>query len=232
MVMRQMRDNTKWIMLIVAVAFVGLMVFQWGMDITGRTAGSLGEIGRVNGEPVPYEMYQTVLQNLYQQTQAVQQEPISALQNKELEEAAWNQIVETILIQQELERRGIGVTDEEIRQAARFQPPTEVRTNPIFLTDGQFDLAKYQQFLQTSADPTLFLQLEAYYRELLPRGKLLRQLASGIFVTDVELWDRYRDAHETVQVRFVPFDPTQRMPDDSVTVTDAARTRTSSRCRP
>jgi peptidyl-prolyl cis-trans isomerase D len=221
MVMRQMRDNTKWIMLAVAVAFVGLMVFQWGMDITGRTTGTMGEIGSVNGEPVRYELYQAVLQNLYQQTQAQQQDPISTLQNKQLEDEAWNEIVNQMLIQQELERRGISVTDEEIRQAARFQPPTEIRSSPMFLTDGRFDMTKYQQFLETSADPTLFLQLEAYYRESLPRGKLLRQLATGVFVSDVELWDRYRDAHETVQVRFVPFDPAQRMPNDSVTVTDA-----------
>ena len=34
MVMRQMRDNTKWIMIATGVAFVALMVFSWGMDIT------------------------------------------------------------------------------------------------------------------------------------------------------------------------------------------------------
>ena len=41
--MRQMRENTQWIMLVTAVAFVGLMVFQWGMDITGRSGMSVGE---------------------------------------------------------------------------------------------------------------------------------------------------------------------------------------------
>ena len=50
--MRQMRENTKWIMLVTAMAFVGLMVFQWGMDITGRSGLSIGEIGSVNGTPV------------------------------------------------------------------------------------------------------------------------------------------------------------------------------------
>ena len=220
MVMRQMRDNTKWIMIATGVAFVALMVFSWGMDVTGRTSGTTGEIGRVNGETVRYDTYQAVLQNLYQQVQSAQQEPVSAQQNKEIEETAWKQVVDRILIRQELERRGISVSDEEIRQAARFQPPQELRSNPVFLTNGQFDLVKYQEYLSTNPDPTIFLQLEGYYREVLPQGKLLRQVSTGIFVTDAELWDRYRDAHETVQVKFVPFDPAERMPDDSVTVTD------------
>ena len=43
--MRQMRAATKPIMLVTAGAFVALMVFQWGMDITGQSSGGLGEIG-------------------------------------------------------------------------------------------------------------------------------------------------------------------------------------------
>ena len=219
--MRQMRENTKWIMLVTATAFVGLMVFQWGMDATGRSSGSLGEIGRVNGTPVQYEAYMGAYRNLYDQTQIGQTDPISTQQNRELEQAAWDQMVDGILIRQELDRRGIDVTDEEIRQAARFQPPANFRENPAFLTAGNFDLVKYQQFLTNSADPQLFLQLEAYYRDVLPERKLMRQVATGVFITDAELWEQYRDVHETTLVRFVPLNPAQRVPDDSVTVTDA-----------
>ena len=219
--MRQMRENTKWIMLVTALAFVLLMVFQWGMDITGRSTGSLGEIGRVNGTPVQYDAYMGVYRNLYDQAQGVQREPITTQQNNDLEQSAWDQMVDRILMMGELKRRGINVTDEEVRQAARFQPPTEFRNNPAFLTEGDFDLVKYQQYLANSADPQLFLQLEAYYRDVLPQAKLMRQVATGVFITDAELWERYRDVHETVQIRFVPLDPAQRIPDDSVTVTEA-----------
>ncbi len=219
MVMRQMRENTKWIMLVTALAFVGLMVFQWGMDVTGITSGSLGEIGRVNRDPVQYEVYLATYRRLYDQVQSAQSEPITTLQNREIEDAAWDQVVDQILIRQELRRRGIDVTEEEIRQAARFTPPPWLRTSPAFLTDGVFDLAKYQDYLASSGDPVLFQQLEAYYRDILPQGKLMRQLTTGVYLTDGELWSRYRDANEQVRIRFVPFDPTVRVPNDSVPVT-------------
>src|SRR5262245_12995125 len=103
--MRQMRENTKWIMLATAVTFVGLMVFQWGMDITGRSSGGLGEIGRVNGDAVMYDDYMATYRNLYDDLQQRQTEPITSLQNKQIEDEAWNQIVTRILIQQELDRR-------------------------------------------------------------------------------------------------------------------------------
>lgn len=220
MVMRQMRENTKWIMLATAIAFGLLMVFEWGMDLTGITSGSLGEIGRVNRTPVMYEDYMNAYRLLFDQVQAEQTEVIGTLQNRQIEDAAWEQIVGRILIQQELDRRGIGVTEEEIRQAARFAPPPDLLTSPAFLTDGEFDLAKYQDYLTSSADPFLFEQLEAYYRSALPEGKLMRQLATGLYVTDGELWTQYADANETARVRYVPLDPAVRVPDDSVSITD------------
>ncbi len=219
--MRRMRENTKWIMLATALAFVALMVFQWGMDITGRSSGTPGELGRVNGVPVMYEQYMSVYRNLYDQVSRSQDEPISSQQNREIEDQAWEELVNQILIQQELERRGIRVTDDEIRQAARFSPPPDLMSNPLFETDGQFDLQKYQQFLATAADPELLRQLEAYYRNVIPRNKLLRQVTTGIYPSDAELWQMYRDMNEQVRVRFVALDPMTRIPDSAVTITEA-----------
>ncbi len=218
--MRQMRENTKWIMLVTAIAFVGLMVFEWGMDISGRSGTGFGELGRVNGTPVAYEQYQAAYRNLYDQLSGSQEEPITSAQNREVEEAAWTEIVNQILIQQELGRRGIRVTDQEIRDAARFSPPQELLPDPLFQTDGQFDIQKYQDFLANSADEIFLLQLEAYYRDMIPRGKLLRQVSAGIYFTEAELWEQYRFENERVRVRFVAFNPADRISDLAVEVLD------------
>jgi len=107
MVMRQMRENTKWIMLITALAFVGLMVFQWGMDLSGRTSSDAtgGEAGRVNGEPISYQQYQNAVRNLYQQQQEqLGDQRITPAMNRQIEEAAWDQLVTNALLEQELRR--------------------------------------------------------------------------------------------------------------------------------
>lgn len=219
--MKQMRENTKIIMLVTALAFVALMVFEWGMDASGRSMGGAGQIGHVDGTPVNYEQYQATYRNLHDQVQQSQDEPITSEQNRQIEDRAWDEVVNQILIEQELARRGIQVTDEEIRQAARFSPPPELRQNPAFQTDGQFDLQKYQQFLTSpQVDPNLLLQLEGYYRDVIPRGKLMRQVSSGIYVTDAELWRIYQDQNEQVRARFIPLNPGQRIGDDEVTVSD------------
>ena len=217
--MRQMREATKPIMLFTALAFVALMVFQWGMDITGRSGGGLGEIGSVNGDPVTYDAYMAAYRQLYDQVQRSQEELIGSQQNKEIEDAAFDEVVNQLLIRQELRRRGITVTDQEISEAAQFSPPDYLR--PSFTDEsGNFDLQAYQSALST-LPPEQLLILEAYYRDVIPRGKLLRQVSSGIFLSDAALWQRWRDQNEQVQVRYIPLDPASRYPADEFTISDA-----------
>jgi peptidyl-prolyl cis-trans isomerase D len=217
--MRQMRENTKWIMLITAAAFVALMVFEWGMDMSGQSAGG-GNVGRVGSTNVSVQHYQSVYRNLYDQISRAQDRPVSQAQNREIEDMAWNEVVDQILIQMELERRGIAVSDDEIRQAARFSPPPGFRDEPAFQTDGQFDPQRYQEWLAQIAayDPQTLYQLEQYYRDVIPRSKLMRQIMSGVFVSDRELWQAWRDRNEAVEASYLSLRADDHVADDEVPV--------------
>jgi peptidyl-prolyl cis-trans isomerase D len=209
--MRQMREATKPIMLLAAIAFVALMVFEWGMDATGRSSGGLGEIGRVNGDPVMYDAYMAAYRQIYEQVQAQQEELIGTQQNKEIEDRAFDEIVTQILITQELDRRGIIVTNQEISEAAQFSPPDYLR--PQFVDQsGSFNLAAYQSFLAT-LPPEQLLILEAYYRDVIPRSKLLRQVGAGIWLSDAQLWQQWKDQNQLAEIRYVPLNPATRYPD-------------------
>ncbi|HUG41987.1 MAG TPA: SurA N-terminal domain-containing protein [Longimicrobiales bacterium] len=221
--MQQMRENTKWIMLVTALAFVALMVFEWGMDMSGGSAAQFtgGELGSVNGEAITYQEFSQVYRTLYEQRQQERESPVTTAENREIEDEAWNQLIMDRLIRQELRRRGIRVTDEEIRQAARYAPPPEFYQYEMFQTDGQFDLTKYHQFLGSpAADADLLRDLESYYRRVLPRTKLFQQVGAAVVVTDGELWRLYRERNETATVRYVGIDPRQVVSDAEITVAD------------
>ncbi|MFW6206650.1 MAG: peptidylprolyl isomerase, partial [Gemmatimonadota bacterium] len=156
------------------------------------------------------------------QVQAEQEEAISSQQNEELEDQAWDETVDQLLIQQELEERDIRVTAAEIQRAARFNPPPELMESPTFQdTEGNFDPQLYQEFLANQADNATLLQLEQYYRSTIPRNKLMRQVTSGIYLSDSELWRMYRDRNEEVRVRLAALDPSVRVADSEVSVSRA-----------
>jgi peptidyl-prolyl cis-trans isomerase D len=223
MVMNKMREWTKWIMVLTALAFGALMFFEWGMDASGQSAVAMGggEMGRVNGDPISYESWVPTYQNLYDQRQEAQGRPLTSAEARQIEDETWEQLISQVLVRQELERRDIDVSDEEIRQAARFAPPAQLRNDPLFQTEGQFDLNKYHGYLASpAADPRLLAQLEAYYRERIPRAKLLQQLSTGVFLSDAELWTEYRDRNETAEVEYVIIDPADVVAEARVGVSD------------
>ncbi len=222
MVMRALREKTQLIIVLVGVAFVALMVFEWGMDISGRSTGYPREVGRVNGTSVGYEEWIRARDVLLDRARQERRGRLTDQEMRELEEATWNELVMEILVQQELNRLRIGVTDAEIRAAFRTAPPPQLMSHPAFQTEGQFDFEKYREyFASPAADRQLLLQIESYYRQVLPRSKLFDEVTVGIYVTDAELWQLFRDRAEQVQAQYVMLDPRTAIPDDSVSVAPA-----------
>ena len=71
-VMSKMRENMPAILVGLAILFVAMIVFEWGMDITGRNnmqyTGNV--LGKVNGEEITYPDFEKVLNNAVQQYRA------------------------------------------------------------------------------------------------------------------------------------------------------------------
>ncbi len=217
-----MRSNAKYILWFLIAAFVVGFVFVQLGGLLGRPKITPGTtVATVNGEAVTEQTYT----NAYETRLRQQQEAGQTLNEDEIQRVknqAFDQLVNDMLLRQEIDRRGITVTDEEINQYALNQPPPEVTQNPNFQTDGQFDLAKYQRFIRSpvAAQQGVTYGLEQYYRSEIPKQKLYDQIVSTVYISDAELWRAYQDAHDSAQVSYVVFDPAS-VPDSAVTVTDA-----------
>jgi peptidyl-prolyl cis-trans isomerase D len=207
--MRQLRESTKVIMVIVAISFVGLMVFEWGMDLSGRSSqqGTGTSLGSVNGAEITVEEYQRQYQILYEQAQSQAPEGLSRERLDQIEQQAWEDVVNLTLLRQEAEERGIRVTDSELVEYIKYNPPPDLASLPAFQTDGQFDLAKYQAAL---ADPSLeqtWVEYERQLRTTLPIQKLQEQVIAGTFVTEAEARAVYRDRNERARIAYLYVDP-------------------------
>lgn len=208
--LQQMRSAAKYVWLFIALAFVGGFLFAQTSGLLGRTTvGPTTAVAVVNGHEILYndyvKAYQEDVQNQQQRTgRTLTEDEVRQVQN-----ATFDRMVMDVLLQQEYERRGIVVTDDEIKQYAAVLPPPWVQQAPELQTDGQFDMQKYQRLLSSSyaKQSGLLVGLEQYYRSEIPRRKLLDQIASGIYVTNAELWRIWRDQHDSAQVSFVAFRP-------------------------
>src|SRR4029450_3311758 len=217
-----MRSAAKYIWIFIVVVFVGVFLFTETSGLLGRARITTGTaVAKVNGDEIPYTTWVQAAQQRIQQEQEGRGRSLTLDEEEQIRNEVFNQLVQSILLDQEYKRRGIRVTDEEIVQAAQFSPPPQFMQSPEFQTDGRFDLEKYQRFLKSAVarQQGLYFQLENYYRTEIPRTKLYEQVGSEAFITDDELWRTFRDQKDSAKVTFVSFDPAV-VPDSGLTVPD------------
>jgi peptidyl-prolyl cis-trans isomerase D len=218
-----MRASAKYIWIIIVVLFVGGFLLAQTSGLLGRApVTSTTAVASVNGEDILATSWYQASQNLEQQATQASNQSISLDERQRLQDQAFEQLVTDALLRQEYRRRGITVTDDEILQAARYNPPPQLMQSPDLQTDGQFDPAKYQRFLQSplAKQEGLLYKLEQYYRSEIPKEKLYDEIASEVYISDEQLWRRWQDTHDSAQVSFVAFDP-DRISDAAVSVSDA-----------
>jgi peptidyl-prolyl cis-trans isomerase D len=217
-----MRSSAKYIWWFVVLTFVVVFVFAETSGLTGRGALTRGTtVASVNGTEINYDTWLRAREQRVQQAQAQSPQPLTLDQEHRIEDATFDDLVTEILLRQEYERRGITVTDEQIRQAALEQPPQQFLANPEFQTEGQFDIDKYRRFLASpiAKQSGVRLQLEQYYRSELPRQELFEQVASAVYVTDGQLWRIWKDSHDSARVSYVRF-TADEIPDSAANVTE------------
>ncbi|HLQ60123.1 MAG TPA: SurA N-terminal domain-containing protein [Gemmatimonadales bacterium] len=203
--LRTMRSNAKWVFYILAIAFVAWLAIGQVMSILGPSGNV---VLRVNGREFPVTEYQQRVQIATEQyRQQNGTAPLTREEDKQIQDQVINQMIQDALLEQEYTRLGIRVSDEEIIAMAHNSPPPQVLRDPQFQTDSQFDIRKWQQFLSTTTDRNVLLQIEALYREQIPRIKLFEYLASDVYVSDAKLWRLYKDAHDSVRVASLVVSP-------------------------
>lgn len=221
--MTKLRERTALILWLVIFAFVGLIVVEWGADFSRTGTGGSGgtTVGVVNGEEISLEDFQRALRNAARRRTADDQRA----DRSQLVQEVWESFVREIVLRQEMERLGVTVTDEEVARFTRDQPPPAVQNLEAFQTNGEFDPAKYRQFisdpaaLSDASNKAFVMQVESMIREQLRSYRLQRLLMESVHVTPAEVRQHYVEQNQTVAVEYL-FQPAGAVTEDEITVTE------------
>ncbi|HMB68674.1 MAG TPA: SurA N-terminal domain-containing protein, partial [bacterium] len=208
--MSALRDRIKIIILITLAAFVGLIFFEWGMQRSGGGSAPQGGgvLGTVNGEEITDTLYRRTRQSLLDEFEARTGRPAEVSDLDTLEDDVWLTIVRELLLREQVEKYDIRVTDAEILELLRTNPPEFVRGIPDFRNEeGQFDPVRYSQALANPAYESLWIQVETLIRASAPTDKLQNYVGLAARVTTAEVRRRFVDRNEKVRVRYAVSSP-------------------------
>lgn len=180
----------------IAVVGIALLSFILGDLFSSKNSSrEQPEIAKINGEKILYFDYQQrvddAVENMKRQTGQASLDEKTYFQ---IQDQVWDQLVNKVIMDGELETLGIKVTPEELLdmvQGNNVHP--EVRNIPLFQNPetGSFDPQRVVQFLQNlDADNTgrsrqAWMSFEEYLVQQRQNEKYFSAISKGIYVTDL-----------------------------------------------
>lgn len=215
--MKNLRRNMKFIFILAGVLFIAMIVFQWGMKLgSGRSRkGQENILGIVNGRKIDYQNYSIALDNAYRQAQQQGEDVTDAVQDQ-IREQTWQRLVNNTLLSDEMKSKLVRAGDDELYQAIKRNPPDVIKQQQAFLTDGKFDMSKYEAALN---DPGVdWSAVEQYVRSQLPYDKLTNVIQFMTFAETPEAQEEVVRAATNMRasyLRFLPFNYKDGIPKPS-----------------
>lgn len=207
--LQQMRSAAKYLWYLIGITFVGGFLLAETSGLLGRAPLTpTTPVAKVNGREILYTDWQNrvrqAMENQQRSGRTLTQDEVRQIENDTFDE-----MVAQVLLEQEYRRRGISVSNEEMREFARYAPPPFLYNAPDLQTEGRFDPEKYQRLLASpqARQGGLLVALENYYRSEIPKEKLFEQITDGVNITDADLWRSWQDEHDSAQVSYVVFRP-------------------------
>lgn len=213
-IMAKMRDNLPAILLSLVILFLLTIVLDWGMDITGRhhREGAYREpIGKVNGEEISYQEFNQALEfEIENYKQRTGNDPDDFML-EQLRNQVWEQIVTRKLIEQEIKKLGITVTDEEISDWVLNSPetlPEPVKRNFVDST-GNIDRTLLERALKSTTPQArqFWIEVEKFLKAQKLTEKLQSRLLASIRVSDGEIKERFEKQNTRYEIKYISLDP-------------------------
>ena len=224
--MTTLRKYMKHVMWIVAVTFIGTIIFSWGMGgfKTKQSQAETGVIGSINGEKIMYQQFAQMLEGEYKRVREQEKtEDLSEYRKSSIRDQAWQQLVREKLLSIEVEKQNVAATPEEVVFYMRNNPPDFVRSAEQFQTDGKFDMNKYHEALSDQRNFQAWIPVENYFKSVIPLQKLQQNVIASVRVSDAEALESYRMENDKVNVKYVFFDPAKTPVDNPMISDDAVK---------
>ncbi len=217
--MEKMRNSTSAILWLLIVSF-GLLWVLSDVDFFGAIQAGPNALGSVNGEKITNEEYQQRVQ--YYTTAYSQQTGSSVTPEMRAyyETQAWDELVNSRLLEQKMEDLGITVSDKEVLDMVYGDNPAPVIRQNFTREDGTIDRAAIQQVLSSNEFSQQAIALEMQLREQRRQQKLNNYISSGLQVTESEVEDEYIRNNTSANINFIRF-PYSDVSEDELEISDS-----------
>ena len=175
-VLQKIRQRS--LLLILVIGFCLLAFIIGDLFNNGGFRSTPKYVGTVNGKDIAFEDFRVKVSNVEKSGQQGMT-PTQAVNR------VWDQEVSIALVTAEFEKLGIRATEKHILEV--FKADQNIGQNPMFQTNGVFDLAKFKEYFKSNPEQAQYVKDREKDAELNSKYQIYNTLVkAGMYTTEAE----------------------------------------------
>jgi len=195
-IITNMRTQMQPVMWAILILFIGSMAV--GGLVGGANIGdifgnnSTNNVGSLNGNPIAYDDFNRLVFDEITRIEKQSGESMNDADREYVRAVVWERLIQDLLIQEQIEKNKILVSDSEVLYQLTNNPPALLKNSPVFRTDGQFDLEKYMEAV-TNPGELDWRPIEEFMQNIyLPNYKLQQLIINSAATSNQDIIDSYK----------------------------------------
>ena len=217
--MNTLRQNTGVILWILVLSF-GIIWTLQDSDVFSAMNQPDRNVATVNGAPIQQEEYQQVVKRVRERFQQQLGGTMNPQMQSRIRDRAYDQVVDQKLLEQEMTRLGISVTDSEVESMVFGENPHPLIRKQFADSTGQINYQLLQNMAQDPQRESQWLKIEEYLRRQRRQRKMTSLVQATIQVSEQDVENYHRRQNMSASARYVSLRYAQ-VPDDSVSVSES-----------
>jgi parvulin-like peptidyl-prolyl isomerase len=216
--MAKMRSLAPAFILTVGVLFVLFMVIS-DSNVMEALGGRTNNVGAINGEAITYQEFQSALDQQREMRKQRGQE-VNDEEVDQFRDQVWDFVLSQVLIEQQVNKLGITVSDEEIKDIILGDNPPDFLKQSFIDSVGNFNRELYENALFDPQNEQALINAEESVRQFRLNEKLQSMILASVNVTEDEVLRKFKDQNIYVNDAEYTSIPFNIFPDSLIQVTD------------
>ncbi len=214
--MAKMRGLAPAFIITVGALFVLFMVIS-DSNVMEALGGRTNNVGSVNDEDISYQEFVNAVD---QQRENQKKQTGKDLEEKDLEQLrdqVWDALVTQKLLADQIDKFGITVSDEEIKDIILGENPPEFLKQNFIDSTGNFNRQVYEQALFDPRNKEALLQAEEFVRQNRLNEKLQSLILASVNVSEADIKNRFNEQNLKLKAQYILTD-LSLFPDSTIKV--------------
>jgi len=202
--MARMRGLAPAFIIIVGALFVLFMVIS-DSNVLEALGGKTNYVGSINGVEISYQEFQGAVERQRETQKQQTGNDIPEEQFDQFRDQVWESLVTEKLIEEEVQRLGITVSDEEVKDIILGEDPPAFLKQNFIDSLGRFNREMYEEAIFNPQNEQILLQAEEFVRQSRYREKLQSLLEAGITIGEDEIKRKFIGQNTYMNAQYALF---------------------------